>query len=260
MKPAASSPLPEPGTVFAVPLSDGRYGITRVIAVEPPDAALIAVTPWIGGERELGSALDDPRARQVLTLTHHDWRGQPQLLWVGGPPPESWRLLGTIPVAPGEVAPSSTYGDWDTAELQPLQQWRWDHERETLRAEDRTNARAKRRLARLRAARRHEETLASLLRKRWFATWDPTLGAAAKRIILDAVGDLAHGPQPKEVSAALGGIRGCVEALNRLNLEHGGAIGQTEREDLVEALLRMGLAAGVEEPAIEAVIDASRTW
>lgn len=261
MKPAASSPLPVPGTLFAVPLADGRYGMARVLSHDGVEAALLAVTPWIGPEKDLGDAIRDPRAKQVLSLTHHEWKGSPQILWVTGSPPETWRAIGVLAVDPSEVTPCSTYGNWDSAEIQPLEQWRWDHERDKFPNEDRAKKHAKVRLARLRAARRNKETLPALLRKHWFRAWDPVLAAAAKKLLFDSVKQLSTGKQPKETDAVLEVMRACIEALNRLNLEHGGnAFGQPEREDLVEALLRMGLAAGMEQPAIESVIDASRTW
>jgi hypothetical protein len=257
----ATSTLPAPGTVFAVPLADGRFGMVRVLALEGVDSALIAVSPWIGHESELAGALEDVRAKQVLSLTHHEWKGEPQILWVSHAPPETWRRLGVVPVDPSEVKPCSKYGNWDSAELQPLE--RWDNQpREKLDSKALTRTRAKVRLARLRAARRKKETLAALLRKRWFQNWtDAALGTAAKKLVIDAIGVLQAGVQPKELDSVLSSVRGCVEALNRLNLERGGTgFGQEEREDLVEALLRMGLAAGVEEAAVESVVDASRTW
>jgi hypothetical protein len=261
VKPVASPALPAPGTILAVPLSDGRFGIVRVLALDGGDTALIAVTPFIGPETELAGALQDPRARQVLSLTHHEWKGEPQILWVSHAPPENWRMLGVIPVDAAEVKPSSKYGNWDSAEMQPLEQWRWDHERDKPELEDRAKRHAKVRLSRLRAARRKKETLPALLRKRWFRTWEPTLASAAKKLVIDGVNELTRGAQPKDAEEVLGVIRAAIEALNRLSIERGGtAFGQEEREDLVEALLRMGLAAGVEQPAIEAVIDASRSW
>lgn len=262
-KSVAASSLPAPGTVFAVPLADGRFGMVRILALDGVDTALIAVSAWIGAESELAGALQDARAKQVLSLTHHEWKGEPQILWVSHAPPETWRRLGVIPVDPSEVTPCSKYGNWDSAELQPLEQWRWDNQpREKLDSRALASRRAKVRLARLRAARRKKETLAALLRKRWFQNWaDPAFANAAKKIVLDAISDLAGGPQPKELEAGLAGIRGAVEALNRLNLDRGGTgFGEEERADLVEALLRMGLAAGIEEAAVESVVDASRSW
>ena len=261
MKPAASPSLPVAGTLFAVPLADGRYGMARVLAHDGVEAALLAVTPWIGAEKDLGAALQDPRAKQVLSLTHHEWRGAPQLLWVTGSPPDTWRPMGVLAVDPSEVVPCSTYGNWDSAEIQPLEQWRWGHARDRFPHEDRAKRPVSVRLSRLRAARRNKETLPALLRKHWFRAWDPALAAAAKTLLFDSVKQLSTGKQPKETEVVLEVMRGCIEALNRLNLTHGGnAFGQPEREDLVEALLRMGLAAGMEQPAIESVIDASRTW
>jgi hypothetical protein len=261
VKPVASSALPAPGSLLAVPLADGRFGIVRILALDGGDTALIAVTPFIGAEAELAGALKDPRAKQVLSLTHHEWRGEPQILWVSHAPPENWRMLGVIPVDASEVKPSSKYGNWDSAEMQPLEQWRWDNERDKPQLEDRAKKHAKVRLSRLRAARRKKETLPALLRKRWFRTWEPALAAAAKKLVIDGVGELTRGVQPKDTEEVLGILRNTIDALNRLSLSLGGtAFGQDEREDLVEALLRMGLAAGVEQPAIEAVIDSSRSW
>jgi len=260
VKPAASSALPLPGTLFAVPLADGRYGMARVLAHDA-EAALLAVTPWIGTEPELAGAFNDPRAKQVLSLTHHEWSGTPQVLWVTGAPPKTWRPLGVLAVDPSEIKPTSTYGNWDSAEIQPLEQWRWDHERDKFPNEDRAKKHAKVRLSRLRAARRKKETLPALLRKHWFRAWDPALAAPAKKVYFDSVKTLSTGKQPKETQEVLDVMRACIEELNRLSLSLGGTVfGQPEREDLVEALLRMGLAAGVEQPAIESVIDASRTW
>lgn len=260
VKALATSNLPAPGTAFGVPLADGRFGLVRVLVIEEPDGVLIAVSTWIGTEAELAGATSDPRARQVLALTHHDWKGEEQRLWVSGPPPDNWRRLDDIPVGPGDDAPSSVHGNWESAEFHRLEQWRWENQRDVLMKEDRSKARARARAARLRHAKKKKETFAELARKRWCSSWDSPLASDAKKLILDLIGDMARLPQPIDLPQAFAKLRECVEALNRLHAENGNAFGAFHRDDLVEALVRIGLVAGLEDSAVESVVETARTW
>src|SRR5438034_11711832 len=100
-------PTAEPltvGDVFVMRLPDGRHGAARV--VRPPGAhesyipkhhAVVAATQYLDDVPP--KAVDDPRLRRLLVLSHHAHKGTRQdvcALWLAGPPPADFVRLGTI--------------------------------------------------------------------------------------------------------------------------------------------------------------------
>ena len=128
--------LPEAGTVFAMPLEDGRIGVCRVLrktGIEIP-CVLVAASDWIAHEPP---SLDDLAVRKILVLNHHNWREQPEVLWIASPPPKEFRMIGKINVLPKDAKQEcNSYGAWDSLPIQVLAQWRWGNEREAVLAED----------------------------------------------------------------------------------------------------------------------------
>src|SRR5208282_4712659 len=95
----ASEPfiLPPLGSVFIMPLPDGRYGGCRVIRHDEKSfgvpRALVVVSRWIGTEMP---SLDEPSLREPLILNHHSWKNQVEAFLAMDNVPADFQLLGAI--------------------------------------------------------------------------------------------------------------------------------------------------------------------
>jgi hypothetical protein len=236
--------LPEPGTVFAMPLADGRTGICRILrrVVQDIPCVLVATSDWIA---EQPPALNDPAVRRFLTLTHHNWSGKPEMLWIGEPPPKEFRNLGRIEVLRKDTKTDcGSCGSWESLPLQVLMQWRWEHDHEAVEAEDaakkvlETTKRAEG--SRKRAEYLSTVSFADLLAKDLFLTWDEYPPKAAKkscqRIIQSFIRSLDDGSKPLPEDFVRQKLKECVQAINRLDSEQNGFVETIEREDLCDVL------------------------
>jgi hypothetical protein len=236
--------LPEAGTVFAMPLADGRTGICRVIRTEEQGGAcaLVAASDWIGNEPP---PLDDPAIRRILIKNHHSWAGKQDLLWVSTPPPKEFRSIGKIDVTSADLKlDSAFYGHWDSLQTQVLAQWRWEHDRTAVLAEDeaKENLSAAKRTA---AERKRLEYLATvslsdLLGKDLFPTWLDYPPQEAKESCQKTIQQLIHrlNEAEKPLTRNLVGaeLKKCVQELNRLDSENNNFIESVERDDICEVL------------------------
>ncbi|WP_148598350.1 hypothetical protein [Aquisphaera giovannonii] len=250
--------LPDAGAAFLMPLDDGRFGVCRVL--RRPDAeeearhgaptVLAAASSWIGDEPP---AIDDPRLRAVLILSHHAFAGRPEIQWVSERVPESFRPLGTIePDDDERRMPCNVHGGWGSFPLQRLLQWRWDHDREAVAREDDAKKAAVAAANKDAPARRMAYldglTLAGLRKKRRLVGWRDGAPAAAIRACraafaeaidaLDALGPAASRP------ARLRVLKRCVESLNRIDDAHGHFIETAAREELGEEIDEIAHVAG----------------
>ncbi len=173
--------LPATGDAFAFPLADGRFSVCRVLldaqSAEARDwgspTVFATVSEWIGPEIP---SVDDPALRPILHMKHHSWDNEPATLWVDEEPPSDFVYLGKIEPASAEQALSRMkYGCWDHLTDQPLLQWRWDHEREAVLAEDAIRRQAADEIHRVvrerRAAYLDDVTLEDLRTHRFFRKW-----------------------------------------------------------------------------------------
>lgn len=137
--------LPPVGSVFLMPLADGRFGACWVIRHDAEMSgirfgmtrALVSVSRWIG---TAVPTLQEPLLRAPLILNHHSWKNQVEAFYAIDNVPETFRLLGTIVPTSEEMrleCLSST--GWASAALQLLLQWRWDNDRDALLAEEELN-------------------------------------------------------------------------------------------------------------------------
>jgi len=235
--------LPEAGSVFVVPLADGRVGVCRVLQRNRLDVprVLIAASDWIATEPP---PLGHPAVRRILVLNHHNWTDKQDLTWVSEPPPKEYRKLGCIPVLMKDMkAQCNSYGGWACG-IQILMQWRWDNEREKVLAEDEVK-KAGDLAKRTEAKQKREEylsalTFSKLLAKDLFPTWEDYPPEAAKegcrRIIRAFIQKLAESKAPLERALVAGELKKSVEELNQLDTEHKHFIETIEREDLCEVL------------------------
>ncbi len=259
--------LPEPGTVFVMPLADGRAGVCRVLRRVMELGAprvLVAPSDWIGNE---SPALSNPAIRKILALTHHSWSGKPDMLWISEPPPKEFRILGQIKLLQKDVkADCGSYGGWDSLPLQVLMQWRWDHEREKVLAEDAVKKDLES-AKRADVARKRFEYLATvsfvdLLAKDLFPTWDEYPPRKEKegcqRIVQSFIKNLDASPNSLTCDFVRDQLKECVQELNEFDSKQKHFIETVEREDLHEVLEEVLHAARF--PELAENIEDWRDW
>jgi hypothetical protein len=168
--------------------------------------------------------------------------------------------IGKLPVTRAEKRMScGSFGGWDR--WQRLLQWRWDHEREAVLAEDERerlqaeSATEANRIAYLPISR---QSLEELRTQTPFAGWAGHVESAdlrhSRRIIRDLIDELlALGPDGDEVEK-LDLLRRCVERFNAAE-ENGGFIDTIEREDICEVLDKIAEAAGLTDYDVSAARD-----
>jgi hypothetical protein len=263
--------LPSQGDAFAVPLADGRYGACRVILDASSEAArqkkfacvLVASSAWIGAEIP---KCDDPALRPILCLTHHSHSGQRELIWINDPVPAGFVPLGRIDPTPEETAfKCFTFGGWASLMIQPLMQWRWDHDRAAVLAEDqakKAKASEQRQLAEARRqADRARVTLSDLLNHKFFPRWKgqppakavresrQLMASTVRRLI--ELGESASEDERKAV------LQACIESFNQLDTKLQ-FITTIEREDICEEFEAIVHACGLGR--YENLADEWRDW
>lgn len=255
---SAAVALPEPGTVFLMPLGDGRFGACRVLRENAGEerkrhgepAVLVAGSPWIGTEPP---DLADPRLREILPLTHHKWQNAPNANWVSVPPPDDFRAIGVVePDEADRIYECWSSGGWSFA-FQTELQWRWDHDRESVLREDAERAAEQQRqraeAERQRKAARGALTLSLLRNKRRFSDWKefaPAKAISGCRLIfretIDVLLELGEKPPDEKVLPVL---QTCIERLNELDAQHEHFIETTIREELCEEFDEIAAACGL---------------
>ena len=278
------SKLPEPGDVFALEVSKGTEVLLRVVAA-------LGKTRCVVMTRHQGApvkkAPQSAEVFQVQPVAHHDWN-RPQLGgWVSEPAPSELRPMGVVPLRAGETEHVLHPETWvklakKTAELShkvlPLcgwgvlisdarTQWRWDHERAAVLAEDAKLEREKQSKfeAALAAQGKRVATLqkkgvSSLKRKRFFGAWKGAVPAAmiteAEAAMRDAVLSL-EGKSPAQAARRLATL---VRSFNKLNGRHEHEFDTTDAEDIMEAVGTVAFACGVEDAVFDDVIDSVREF
>ncbi len=257
--------LPRPGSVFITPLSDGRFGVVRVLRRKIGSGyafAFVVPSSWIGSSPVRPSDRD---IRKSLVLTHHSWNEKRAANWVTTPAPESFIPAGEIPLtAEDEQIQVESYATWDGFPLQILLQWRWDHDRESVLIEDKARAEKDAEEKRLSAERRAEMlrtlTLEGIARRKWFDSWDEELDALSispsRTFLSDLIQKLSEEPKlTKVVVRRL--LKATVKLFNQLDGKTH-FIETTHREDICEALELIMFAA--KQPDLVDEIDQWREW
>jgi len=246
----------QPGDVFAAPLPDGRWCACRVLRVDAdPLSALVAASSWIGATLP---KLTEPRLKAILRPTHHGSGRAPCVYWVMDPVPTTFVHLGNLPPTAAEASTGcGTFSGWDLAAVDVFQQWRWDHERAALLAEEAEESHReeeeRQRQEEAEEVRRHtyqpppKQTLHEL-RQRPFKSWEGYLDAtdlrAARKAIratIDAL--LALGPEAPE-PLQLNVLRWCTERFYEFD-DDNGWVGTLEREDVCAFLDEVAAAVGL---------------
>jgi hypothetical protein len=256
--------LPGPGATYLIPLTDGRFGLCRVIRRDEnkfgyKEVVLAELSSWIGTK---APDLTDPGLRHALKLTHHKWRGQAERVWTDDPPPPSFKYLGCIePTAKERRVSCKSHGSWAAFPYQRLMQWRWENERAQVLAEDEERQRQEEAQRTTQAEKRKTPTLGRLRRNTPFKEWQghvPTETIRASRKIIrdsiDAIRALGTKPSRKGVLRV---IRTGVERFNDLDAATP-FISTIEREDIAESFNDMAEACGLKD--IDDVTEDWRDW
>ena len=235
------------GEVFAMPLPDGRYGACRVLQTrDDPPGVLVAASPWVGAALP---DLAEPLLRTILNKTHHAWQGQPCADWVSEPVPVEFVRVGTLAPARKEAAPAAGSAGWESFSYQVHAQWRWDHERDAVLAED--EAERQQQQAAHESSRRAYRALPAQtldeLRKRPFKGWEsfvePDELSASRRAVrktIDAL--LALGPDAA-APLKMNLLHGLIEQFNEID---DGWICTIECEDICEVAYDIAELVGLE--------------
>jgi hypothetical protein len=258
--------FPDDGTVFVMPLENGRVGVCRVVRKELKEipCALVVASDWIG---DTPPQLSDPAIRRILLKNHHNWTDQPEILWVASPPPNEFKTIGKIDVLPKDrKLDSGYYGEWDSIPLQILAQWRWDNERETVLAEA-AAGNALESIKRKEAIQKRGERLATitlpeLLEQELFPSWKdypPKVAkAGCQRIIQSLILALNAGEKPLPRKFVAAEVRKCLEALNQWDARNQNFIETVEREDLCGVL--EDIVSATKFPGLIEKIEEWKDW
>jgi hypothetical protein len=267
--------LPPAGTAFAFPIGDGRYSVCRVLLDNSSeqskslrfstDPILVACSAWIGDGVPLP---DDPELRPILRPTHHVWEGKPWVLWVYEEPPQDFFPLGLIDPTPEEqMLETTASGLWDAITIQPLMQWRWDHDRVAVLAEDaareREDFRRKEKTQLDREAYLNSVTFEDLRSRVFFGSWERSeyppakIIQASRDIMNHTIERLANlGPNPSE-KARLAVLKQCIESFNQSDAKTHW-IETMERDDIYEEFEAIVFACGLR--AHKDLADNWREW
>jgi hypothetical protein len=246
MKPKSETvKLPESGAAFVFPIGDGRFSVVRVLVGQTEDPAkrwkgevvLAACASWIGDN--IPSA-NDPSLRAILHMNHHAWKNVPCLIWTSETVPRDFVAIGNIPPTADEKGlVCNSFGSWNSLTANPLAQWRWEHDRDAVVAED--AAKAKRQVEERRLAQKQREeylsriTLSELRDHEFFPRWKRYPSEMAKRasrkIMAETVERLQElGPISAEADR-MEVLRRCIESFNELDAQSY-FIETVEREDI----------------------------
>jgi hypothetical protein len=174
-------------------------------------------------------------------------------------------VLGKIePTAEEQALSRLAIAGWQHLTIEPLAQWRWDHERDAVLAEDilERKAAAESQLA---AQKQRDEylsrlTLDDLRTRRFFDGWTipPARAVRASRQLMSRTVErlLELGPGASE-DARMAILQECIEGFNALN-DNLGFIETDEREDICEEFEAVVHACGL--GAHQDLTDRWRDW
>ena len=259
------------GAVYAMPLEDGRWGACRVVRGRLREEfdrwkgySVVAATAVVA---DAPPALGHPDLRRIIVLNHHAHRGDPAATWLTGPPPKAFKSMGHLAPSPDEATlHCDGVSSWEYLAVQALMQWRWDHDRAAVRAQDAArDAELKARQVELAKKRKQwldELTYAKFLERKLFPHWSSPIPqkmiAASRKLMKQTATRLkALGAKPDREAARLV-LRDCILGFNKLDEENDHWIGTIEREDICEHFYELAHIAGFDnEPELA---DEWRDW
>ncbi len=222
--------LPVRGSAFAVPLEDGRYTVCRVLTNarndlerSSIDSVLVTCSQWVGSEVPDSN---DPELIPMLHLTHGSWKNKPVLIWIEKKIPADFISIGMIePTEKEKTFESPSHAEWIFIQFQALRQWRWDHDREALQAEDveKKSEEGRQRAQEVKARNKYLKTitLAQLLDHQFFPQWKqypPRKAITASRIIMnETIVELIELGDSATQADRMQCLQNCIESFNLID-------------------------------------------
>jgi hypothetical protein len=186
--------------------------------------------------------------------------------WVSEPVPSDFVPIGKIiPACEEERIFCNRFGTWGTLTRQPLAQWRWDHERDVVLAEDALkagkNAEAKRQTQQNRKEYLPRVTLGDLRSHQFFPRWEKyppkNVVRACRKIMADTVDDLLKLGSNSSENDRMNILQKCIELFNELD-EKTNFIETAERENICEEFEAIVHACGL--GSYQDLADKWRDW
>lgn len=276
--------LPDPGEVFALEVSKGVDVVLRVVAAQGKTRCVV-VTRHCGPTLERAPSTSAVFA--VQPLAHHGWSRPLLGGWVADAPPPELRRLGTVALRAGEAERVLHPETWVklakkttglSHKVLPLcawglllgdarTQWRWDHEREAVLAEDAKAERERKAkfAAAVAAQGKRKATLqkkgvASLKKNRFFGAWKGSVPGALIREAETAMREAVHSLEGKSPAQAARRLAALVRTFNALDGQHGHPFDSTDADDIMDAVGTIAFACGVGDVVFDGVIEAARTF
>jgi hypothetical protein len=267
------------GSTYSFRIAKERVGVCRVIQTHPRHGACVMVMKWEGpASATLAKMKTSVAFRRIQTLTHHSWDDKPLgHFTTEAKMPRSFRFLGIEPPTveeSGQVFSVDVIATKDKSKFgrivsigsasglifQAKLQWRWDHEREKVLAEDRKEARREE-LEGLRADKALEALKKkgprALVKRKYFTDFrPPKMRAACQRLLRDVLHEiLAIERNPKRDARILAKQ---VRAFNELDGSHGRRFDTIDAEQIMMALSEIATACGISDAMFERVVDGER--
>jgi hypothetical protein len=141
---------------------------------------------------------------------------------------------------------------WDALRDAVLKQWRWDHERAAVVAEDDAEFKAwQEKAERHRREALRELTYAKFRDQKLFRDWGPPtprkMIAAARTLMRETATRLESLGEKPDRDSARAVLRDCILAFNRLDEENGHWIETVEREDICSHFYELAHLAGFDD-------------
>jgi len=276
--------LPRPGALLAFSVTPEVEVLLWTLAVEEGTACVVMTTTSARAPLRRAKL---PASLTLQALDHHAWNRPLLGYWVRQSAPKELRPLGirapsaayvsrvlhpktwlAMPKKNGAVAQKVlSLGQWSLLLRDVRAQWRWDHERDAVLAEDARaeSERSHALLAAVAAHRTRQETLvragpASLKTRRFFKAWREVhpraLEREAEALVREAVLELQGATVPKATKRLIA----LVQAFNRLDEAHQHPFDTADAEDIMEAIGELALVCNVSDDLFDAKIDAVREF
>lgn len=263
------------GDVFGVPLGK-KVGLCRVVAEEKPRGTWdterrwrVVTCEWVGPRAKVASALKSQLSPLKLTRL----RGQPHVQSIGGPPPPEFKRVGERAPSAADRALKSPKSpgawQWVETQLQAELDYRaaprafkakWAAQvakQKQARATERKTLRSKRAARPTTLAARNEKALAKLGAEK-FSTW-PQGGFVAS--VRKEVKSLARALRASHrVGVVVAAVSKTTRALNRLDAKWENAVTTPDAEELVEVLVGLAVAAGLDGAFAADLVDEVRAF
>lgn len=264
-------PLPILGSVYAVPLKNGQWGLCQIIDVDEKEHAVLGMA--FDFMSSVKPELSDIKKSKVLIKTFGSWKNECETVW----DPcldfiNTFIFLGISPLHSESITIAQKYrtttGTLPSFGFSIPAQWYWEHDRRAYEQfQQHVDEEQERECQKIveKAKQLKEQlgnlTLDDLLKRDWFQQWvefiDQSLIESSKKIIIDTIFELKKLPKINKQNISKI-IRENVLRFNDLDARNHNFISTIEREDICEAFSEIGTVINKEE--VDEIVDEWREW